>query len=427
MLYYRATAYGPPAGCEASVVPELPSGVVTFCFTDIEGSSVLSARVGEVRYAILIERHREILREAWRRWAGCEVNTEGDGCFVVFSDVDAALAACRWAQQRLAAEPWPGDADVKVRMGVHTAEAAPTSTGDYIGLAVNQAARIASSGHGGQVVVSAASAELATSGGLRRLGRFRVRDFGEPQELFQLVGDGLAGDFPPLRGAHSVDVIRVAIADDQALVRGGFAILLRTAADIEVVGEAADGRAAVELVTRERPDVVLMDIRMPDMDGVEATRRITGDERLASTRVLILTTYDLDEYVFEAVRAGASGFLLKDTLPDDLLAAVRVVASGEALLAPQVTRRLLEEFLRHGTRPAVSSALASAQLTPRETEVLAAVARGLSNTEIAAALFMSHATAKTHVSRLLSKLQARDRAQLVVIAYEAGVVAPGAR
>jgi DNA-binding NarL/FixJ family response regulator/class 3 adenylate cyclase len=408
-------------------VRELPSGLVTFCFTDIEGSSALSARVGEVRFAALIERHREILREAWRRSAGREVNTEGDGCFVVFADVDSALAACGWAQQQLAAESWPDDVDLRVRMGVHTAEAVPTGTGDYIGLAVNQAARIASCGHGGQVVVSAVSAELATSNELHRLGRFRIRDFAEPQELFQLVGDGLDAEFPPLRGAHSVDVIRVAIADDQALVRGGFAVLLRTAPDIEVVGEAADGRAAVELVIRERPDVVLMDIRMPDMDGVEATRRITGDARLATTRVLILTTYDLDEYVFEALRAGASGFLLKDTLPDDLLAAVRVIAKGEALLAPQVTRRLLEEVLRHGSRPAASSALASAQLTPRETEVLAAVARGLSNTEIAATLFMSHATAKTHVSRLLAKLHARDRAQLVVIAYEAGVVAPGGR
>jgi DNA-binding NarL/FixJ family response regulator/class 3 adenylate cyclase len=406
-------------------VPELPRGVVTFCFTDIEGSSALSARLGEAQFAAVIERHREILREAWRPAGGAEVNTEGDGCFVVFADVDAALAACIRAQQRLAIESWPGQADVRVRMGVHTAEAVPTGTGDYIGLAVNQAARIASCGHGGQVVVSAAAAERARSDDLRRLGRFRIRDFAEPQELFQLVGDGLADEFPQLRGAHSVDLIRVAIADDQALVRGGFAVLLRTAADIEVVGEAADGRAAVELVIRERPDVVLMDIRMPEMDGVEATRRITRDERLASTRVLILTTYDLDEYVFEALRAGASGFLLKDTLPDDLLAAVRVVANGEALLAPQVTRRLLEEVLRQRSRPAANSALTAAQLTPRETEVLAAVARGLSNTEIAATLFMSHATAKTHVSRLLTKLHARDRAQLVVIAYEAGVVAPG--
>jgi DNA-binding NarL/FixJ family response regulator len=182
----------------------------------------------------------------------------------------------------------------------------------------------------------------------------------------------------------------------------------------------------VELALRERPDVVLMDIRMPEMDGVEATRRITSDERLSATRVVILTTFDLDEYVHEALRAGASGFLLKDTLPDDLLAAIRVVAGGEALLAPRVTRRLVEEFLRRHTASTGRSPSTLEHLTRRETDVLEAVARGLSNAEIAQSLFMSHATAKTHVSRLLTKLQARDRAQLVMIAYEAGVVAPGA-
>jgi DNA-binding NarL/FixJ family response regulator/class 3 adenylate cyclase len=411
---------------EAGSVPELPRGEVTFCFTDIEGSSALSGRLGEAQFAAIIERHRELLRDAWRPWGGVEVGTEGDGCFVVFADVDAALAACVRAQQRLAVEDWPAGAAVRVRMGVHTGHAVPTDAGDYIALAVNQAARVAACGHGGQVVVSAAAAELANDPPLRRLGRFRVRDFAEPVELFQAVGDGLELEFPPLRGAHSVDVIRVAIADDQALVRGGFAVLLRGADDIEVVGEAADGAAAVELAVRERPDVVLMDVRMPVMDGVEATRRITTDERLSSTRVVILTTFDLDEYVFDALRAGASGFLLKDTLPADLLAAVRVVAGGEALLAPSVTRRLVEEYLR---RPAPVTTLspALAQLTPRETEVLAAVARGLSNREIATTLFMSHATAKTHVSRLLTKLHARDRAQLVMLAYEAGVVAPGGR
>jgi DNA-binding NarL/FixJ family response regulator len=220
-------------------------------------------------------------------------------------------------------------------------------------------------------------------------------------------------------------VIRVVIADDQALVRGGFAVLLNTAADIEVVGEAADGRAALELAVRERPDVVLMDVRMPEMDGLEATRRITGDERLTATRVVILTTFDLDEYVFEALRAGASGFLLKDTLPADLLAAVRVVASGEALLAPHVTRRLIEEYLRRRAAAVPGPSPAVSQLTQREAEVLVAVARGQSNSEIAAALHMSHATAKTHISRILTKLDARDRAQLVMIAYETGVVLPG--
>jgi DNA-binding NarL/FixJ family response regulator len=221
-------------------------------------------------------------------------------------------------------------------------------------------------------------------------------------------------------------MIRVAVADDQALVRSGFVVLLRSAG-IEVVGEASDGREALDLVRRERPDVVLMDIRMPEMDGLEATREITGDERITNTRVLILTTFDLDEYVYEALRAGASGFLLKDTLPDDLLTAVRVVADGEALLAPKITRRLIEQFVQ---QPEASAAAPATMpelelLTEREREVLEAVARGLSNAEIAEQLFMSHATAKTHVSRLLTKLQVRDRAQLVMLAYESGLVVPG--
>ena len=219
-------------------------------------------------------------------------------------------------------------------------------------------------------------------------------------------------------------MIRVVVADDQALVRSGFTVLLNSADDIEIVGQAADGDEAIKVATCERPDVILMDIRMPGTDGLEATKCITGDERLDHTKVLILTTFDHDEYVFEAIRAGASGFLLKDTLPDDLLAAIRVVAGGQALLAPSVTRRLLEEFARRpttdrNTLPGLDT------LTTREAEVLAAVARGLSNSEIADALHMSPATAKTHVSRLLTKLHARDRAQLVVLAYEAGVVAPG--
>ena len=220
-------------------------------------------------------------------------------------------------------------------------------------------------------------------------------------------------------------MIRVAVADDQALVRSGFAVLLRSAGDIDVVGEAADGREAVALVERARPDVILMDIRMPDMDGLEATRRITANDATAATRVLILTTFDLDEYVFEALHAGASGFLLKDTLPDDLLAAVRVVASGEALLAPKVTRRLIEQFVQQPVAARTEPHPGLSSLTEREREVLAAVARGLSNAEIGEELFMSHATAKTHVSRLLTKLDARDRAQLVMLAYEAGVVVPG--
>lgn len=219
-------------------------------------------------------------------------------------------------------------------------------------------------------------------------------------------------------------MIRVAVADDQALVRGGFAVLLRSAPDIEVVGEAANGEEALEVVRREHPDVILMDIRMPEVDGLEATQMIASDER-SSTRVLILTTFDLDEYVYEALRAGASGFLLKDTRPGDLLDAVRVIADGDALLAPGITRRLIERFAED-PRPGEHTPIPGLEtLTDREREVLGAVARGLSNAEIAQELFMSPATAKTHVSRLLAKMYARDRAQLVMMAYESGVVVPG--
>jgi DNA-binding NarL/FixJ family response regulator len=219
-------------------------------------------------------------------------------------------------------------------------------------------------------------------------------------------------------------VTRVLVADDQTLVRAGFRVLVESAPDLEVVGEAGDGVEAVELARRELPDVVLMDIRMPRMDGLEATRRIVGLDRAEGVRVLVLTTFDLDEYVYQALRAGASGFLLKDTPPADLLAAIRVVAAGDALLAPSVTRRLIAEFARRPEPNAVTPA-ALAALTDREREVLALVARGLSNAEIAELLVVSGATAKTHVSRVLAKLGARDRAQLVMLAYETGLVAPG--
>lgn len=220
-------------------------------------------------------------------------------------------------------------------------------------------------------------------------------------------------------------MIRVAVVDDEALVRRGLVVLLRSEPGLDVVGEAGDGAHALELVRREHPDVVLMDIRMPGLDGLEATRRITADPTLAGTHVLVLTTFDLDEHVFEALRGGASGFLLKDTPPEDLLAAIRVVAAGDALLAPRVTRRLVAEFVRRTGAAPRTPTPALTTLTERETEVLVAVAQGLSNAELADGLHMSYATAKTHVSRLLTKLGVRDRAQLVMIAYESGVVRPG--
>jgi DNA-binding NarL/FixJ family response regulator len=218
-------------------------------------------------------------------------------------------------------------------------------------------------------------------------------------------------------------MIRVLLADDQALVRAGFRALLDAQEGIEVVGEADDGRAVVQLAKELRPDVILMDIRMPVVDGLAATRKIALENSLDSVRIVILTTFELDEYVFDAIRAGAAGFLVKDTKPADLIDAVRVVADGEALLSPSVTRRLLSEFAARAKEPPASTALE--ELTEREREVMALAATGLSNEQIAKRLFVSVATAKTHVSRAMVKLGVRDRAQLVVLAYESGLVRPG--
>ncbi|MFD8386525.1 response regulator [Streptomyces sp. NPDC059679] len=218
-------------------------------------------------------------------------------------------------------------------------------------------------------------------------------------------------------------MIRVVLADDQVLVRAGFRALLDAQPDIEVVGEAADGERAAAQVREVRPDVVLMDIRMPQLDGLAATRRITEDPALAEVKVVMLTTFELDEYVFEAIRSGASGFLVKDTEPEELLRAVRAVVAGDALLSPGVTRRLIAEFAARSKEPAPGAVLA--ELTEREREVMALVGIGLSNEEIARRLVVSPLTAKTHVSRTMIKLGARDRAQLVVLAYESGLVRPG--
>jgi DNA-binding NarL/FixJ family response regulator len=217
--------------------------------------------------------------------------------------------------------------------------------------------------------------------------------------------------------------IRVAIVDDQALMRDGFSMILDAQPDIEVVGDAENGRVGVELCRRTRPDVVLMDVRMPVLDGIEATRLIVSSE--CETKVLVLTTFDLDEYVYAALRAGASGYLLKDTPAKELVAAVRIIAQGDALLSPSVTKRLIEEFANQPEPDAVAAALPD-DLTEREREALELLAHGLSNREIAARMYIGEATAKTHVSRLLTKLGVRDRVQAVVLAFESGLVRPGA-
>jgi DNA-binding NarL/FixJ family response regulator len=239
-------------------------------------------------------------------------------------------------------------------------------------------------------------------------------------------------------------VIRVLLADDQALIRAGFRVLLEAAGDVEVVGEAVNGEQAVDLARADCPDVILMDIRMPEVDGLEATRRIAADDALAGVRVVILTTFETDDYVYQALRAGASGFLVKDAEPEDLIRAVRVVARGEALLSPSVTRRLIATFARRPPATALNNGLGTgsgagqrngvsrprpgrdlSRITEREREVLSLVAEGLSNEEIATRLYLSPLTTKTHVSHIMTKLNARDRAQLVVIAYESGLVVPG--
>jgi DNA-binding NarL/FixJ family response regulator len=238
-------------------------------------------------------------------------------------------------------------------------------------------------------------------------------------------------------------VIRVLLADDQKLIRAGFRVLLEAAADVEVVGEAVNGEQALALARAERPDVIMMDIRMPEVDGLEATRRIAADRDLAEVKVVILTTFETDDYVYQALRAGASGFLVKDAEPEDLIRAVRVAARGEALLSPSVTRRLIATFASRARAagPGVGPGTAEggqrgarrrprpgwdlSRITEREREVLSLVAEGLSNDEIATRLYLSPLTTKTHVSRIMTKLDARDRAQLVIIAYESGLVVPG--
>ncbi|MER6612399.1 response regulator transcription factor [Streptomyces xantholiticus] len=223
---------------------------------------------------------------------------------------------------------------------------------------------------------------------------------------------------------NPVNPIRVLLADDQTLVRAAFAMLVESARDMEVVGQAGTGAEAVELARSERADLVVMDIRMPELDGIEATRLIAADDDLAGVKVLILTTYDTDEHILEALRAGASGFLVKDTRPADLLAAIRTVAAGDSLLSPGPTSRLIARVLSAPVLPRTSAAGPDG-LTDRERQVLTLVARGLNNTEVAESLGLSPLTAKTHVSRIMSKLGARDRAQLVIAAYESGLVTPG--
>ncbi len=430
---------------------ELPSGTVTFLFSDIERSTELLRRLRD-RYADVLGEHNRLLRQEFEQAGGVEIDTQGDSFFVAFTRPKDAVLAAVAGQRAITAHDWPDDGVVRVRMGIDTGEAS-VAEDRYLGLAVHRASRICAAGHGCQILVSQAvnalledhEDELGAT--LRDLGPQRLKDFDRPMRIYQLVVPGLPHEFPELRvGSTKFEGreeelaeaalraaqpeqeeggVRVVIVDDQALVRAGFRMILDAEPDVEVVGEAGDGSEAVAEVRRLRPDVVLMDVRMPELDGIEATRRLLTDGGAEGTKIVMLTTFDMDEYVYEALRAGASGFLLKDVPPEQLVAGIRAVASGEALLAPSITRRVIEEFMQRPPEGTRRPPPELEELTAREAEVLKLVARGLSNAEIAKELVVSDTTVKTHVARILMKLGLRDRVQAVVLAYESGIVRPG--
>jgi DNA-binding NarL/FixJ family response regulator/class 3 adenylate cyclase len=401
---------------------DLPTGTVTFLFTDVEGSTALLRRLKD-GYAEVLAKHEQLLRDAAEAVGGHEFGTQGDAVFFVFRNPRDAVLAAVAGQQALEAAEWPEGGRIRVRMGMHTGEAA-IAAGRYMGLAVNRAARICGIARGGQILVSPTTHALVEEAehefhgiSFRDLGAQSLKDFDRPVPIYQV--EALEAVTAP--GPSGV---RIVIVDDQALVRAGFRMILEAEEDIEVVGEAADGREAVAEVQRLRPDIVLMDVRMPEVDGIEATRRLLGSDGV-SAKVVMLTTFDMDEYVYEALRAGASGFLLKDVPPEQLVDGIRAVASGDALLAPSVTRRVIEEFVRRPPESVRTPPAALADLTTREVEVLKLMARGLSNSEIAKDLVVSETTVKTHVAHVLMKLGLRDRVQAVVFAYESGLVQPG--
>lgn len=400
----------------------MQASFVTILFTDLVGSAALFDRHGDDDADALRREHFAHLRAAIAAHDGNEIRSTGDGLMVTFTSAAAAIR-CAVAMQGATSAAAGG---LQMRIGIDAGE--PIADGDDVyGTPVNVARRLCDAAGDGEVLASevvrqVAGPRVATL--IRPAGAIRLKGLSEPVSVATVDWREDSGRHDPARELEApARPITVVIADDQRLLTAGFRVILDAEPDIEVIGEAQDGRAAIDIVTRRRPDVALLDIRMPELDGLAAAKRILSDPSL-HTAVVMLTTFDVSEYIYEALRIGASGFLLKDTPADRLLDAVRVAAAGDALIAPSITRRLIAQFARaarphhDGTPPEL------ADLTARELDVLRLIARGLSNAEIAERLILGESTIKTHVGRIFSKLSLRDRVQAVVLAYETGLVQP---
>ena len=394
---------------------------VTILVTELNGSAALFDRHGDEAADAVRREHFAALRQALAEHDGREVRSTGEGLMVAFSSAVAAVRCAAAMQHATAAASGAS----QLSIGLDAGEPLPDGE-DLYGTPVIVAGRLCDAAGPGEILASEVVCQIAgprVSELMAPVGALRLRGVAERVAAAQVRWRGEPGgptSAPEPPAARSQ--ISVVIADDQRLLRTGFKVILDAEPDITVVGEAADGRAAVDVVLRRRPDVVLMDIRMPELDGLQAARRILSEPELG-TAVLMLTTFDVSEYIYEALRIGASGFLLKDTPADRLLDAVRVVAAGDALLAPSITRRLITQFAHSARADPGTVPAALTELTARELEVLRLVARGLSNAEIAAELVLGENTVKTHVAHVLGKLGLRDRVQAVVLAYETGLVA----
>ncbi|RNL79458.1 response regulator [Nocardioides marmorisolisilvae] len=383
--------------------------VVTVLFTDIVASTEAFQRLGDEAASRAHADHLDEMSALVDQFDGRVVKSMGDGVMSVFASANQAVQCAVRMQQEVAA----ADDGIEIRVGLDCGEPVERD-GDYFGNPVIVAKRLCDLCDPGQILSTTTVLTVAGSRlndvRLSSLGPVAVKGLENPVETTEVLWNTEVGT-----GKSQFTVV---VVDDQKLLRAGFSVILRAERDLTVVGEASDGLEAIEVVRERRPDVVVMDVRMPNMDGLEAARQILGE--FPETRVLMLTTFDLDEYVYEAIRAGASGFLLKDVPGEQLVDAVRTIARGESIIDPAVTRRMIEQFAKP---PAAPETPAFDVLTAREADILKLLARGLSNAEIATELFVEETTVKTHVGKVLHKLGLRDRVQAVVFAYESGFLA----